>query len=336
MQKKDRYSVAVVGATGAVGREMVEVLEERQFPVSTLSLLASDRSEGERLQFQGRSVTVKRLTSDSFDGVDIALFFAGSERTREFASAATDAGAVVIDGCGAYATDPDVPLVVPEINPEALERTKGIIACPDASTISLVMALNPIHAAVRIKRAVVTSFQSVSGSGKAAMDELAGQTVALLNFRNVEKKVYPYQIAFNCLPHVGSFEDSGYTKEESRIGEETRRILQDQAMGITVTAVRVPVFRSHAESVNLETEKPLSANEARALIAEAKGVVVFDDPQRSLYPVPIDAVGKDDVYVGRIRQDASIPNGLNLWIVSDNLLKGAALNVAQIAELLIR
>ncbi len=334
-KKKDKYAVAVVGATGAVGREMLDVLEERDFPVSEIIPLASERTEGERLDFRGRNWTVRKLTKDAFSGVDIALFSAGSERSLAFAPAAVQAGAVVIDNSGAFRMDPKVPLVVPEVNPHAIERHAGIIANPDCSTIGMVVALKPLHDKAKIKRIVVTTFQSVSGTGKKAMDELAAQTVALLNFREVETKVYPRQIAFNCLPHIDSFLENGSTKEEMKMVNETRKILEDDAIGVTATTVRVPVFRCHAASINIETERKLPVNEARALLASAPGVLVYDDPARNLYPLQIDVSGKDEVYVGRIRDDETVACGLNLWIVSDNLRKGAALNAVQIAELLV-
>jgi aspartate-semialdehyde dehydrogenase len=336
LKKKDRYVVAVVGATGAVGREMIGILEERKFPVSEIVLLASERSEGERLEFKGRNWTVKQLTKDSFKNVDIALFSAGGPRGLEFAPAAVESGAVVIDNSSAFRMDPAVPLVVPEVNPHAAARHNGIIANPNCSTVGMVVALKPLHDAAKIRRIVVTTFQSVSGTGKEAMDELAGQTVALLSFKEVETKVYPHQIAFNCLPHIDVFLENGYTREEVKMANETRKIMEDDSIRVTATAVRVPVFRCHGESINIETERPLAPNEARALLSRAPGVIVYDDPARNIYPLQIDVSGKDEVYVGRIRSDETVPNGLNLWVVSDNLRKGAALNAVQIAEHLIR
>ncbi len=336
LKKKEKYVVAITGATGAVGREMVEILEERNFPVSDLVLLASERSEGERIEFRGKNRTVRKLDRDSFSGVDIALFSAGGERSREFAPAAVKSGAVVIDNSSAFRMDAAVPLVVPEVNPQALEKHAGIIANPNCSTIGMVVVLKPLHDAAKIKRIVVTTFQSVSGTGKKAMDELAGQTIALMNFKDVELNVYPHQIAFNCIPHIDSFLENGYTKEEMKMVNETRKILGDDSIGVTATNVRVPVFRGHAESINIETEKKIGANEARALLSKAPGVIVYDDPFRNIYPLQIDVSGKDEVYVGRVREDDTIMNGLNLWIVSDNLRKGAALNAVQIAELLVR
>jgi aspartate-semialdehyde dehydrogenase len=336
LKKKSKYVVAVVGATGAVGREMVEILEERNFPVSDLVLLASERSAGERLEFNGKHWTVKQLTKNSFKGVDIALFSAGAERSLEFAPAAVEAGAVVIDNSSAFRMDTKVPLIVPEVNTHAVMRHAGIIANPNCSTIAMVVALKPIHDKAKIKRIVVTTFQSVSGTGKKGMDELAQQTVALLSFKDVETKVYPHQIAFNCVPHIDSFLDSGYTREEMKMAEETKKILEDDSLRVTATAVRVPVFRGHSESINIETGEKISANEVRAVLSAAPGVVVYDDPKKNIYPTAIDIVGKDETYVGRIREDDSVPNGINLWLVSDNLRKGAALNAVQIAELLIK
>ncbi|HUK55692.1 MAG TPA: aspartate-semialdehyde dehydrogenase [Nitrospiria bacterium] len=336
LRKKDSYVVAVVGATGAVGREMVEVLEERKFPVKECLLFASERSAGETLTFRDRSLTVNLLTKDSFAGVDIALFSAGEEVSREYAPVAVSAGAVVIDNSAEWRMNPDVPLVVPEVNPEAAFRHHGIIANPNCSTIQMVVALKPLHNAARIKRIVVSSYQSVSGTGKEAMDELMDQTRALLSFREAVCRVYPFQIAFNLLPQIGSFDEKGYSSEEMKLANETRKIMEDDRIRISATTVRVPVFRSHSEAVNIETERKLSANEARALLAAAPGVLVFDDPQRKVYPTPLEVAGTDEVYVGRIREDASVEAGLNLWIVADNLRKGAALNAVQIAEKLIQ
>ncbi|MBI5181280.1 MAG: aspartate-semialdehyde dehydrogenase [Nitrospirae bacterium] len=336
MLKKERYNVAVVGATGAVGNEMIEILEERDFPVERIFLYASERSEGKSLSFKGKDAEVKKLSKDSFKGIDIALFSAGANRSLEFAPIAASAGTVVIDNSSAFRMDKNVPLVVPEVNRHAIFRQKGIIANPNCSTIQMVVALKPIHDAVRIKRIVVTTFQSVSGTGIKAMDELMEQTKALLSFKEVECKVYPHQIAFNCLPHIDAFLDNAYTKEEMKMVNETRKIMEDDSIRVTATTVRVPVFRCHSESVNIETEKKATPNEVRAILSSAPGVIVFDDPKRNVYPLPVDAAGKDEVYVGRIREDESIPNGINMWIVGDNLRKGAALNAVQIAEELIK
>jgi len=335
LKKKNAYAVAVVGATGAVGREMVSILEERKFPISELVLLASERTEGERIEFNNKNVSVKKLGTDSFKDVDIALFSAGSERSLKFAPVAVAAGAVVIDNSSAFRMDPKVPLVIPEVNAHAIVKHSGIIANPNCSTIALLMVLKPIHDAVNVKRVVVTTFQSVSGTGKEAIDELASQTVALLNFKDIETKVFPYQIAFNCIPHIDSFVENGYTGEEMKMVNETGKIMEDGSIGLTATAVRVPVFRCHAESVNIETEKKISPNEARAVLSKMPGVIVYDDPSRSIYPLQLDVAGKDETYVGRVREDETIKNGLNLWIVTDNIRKGAALNAVQIAELLL-
>ena len=335
MKQKSAYTVAVVGATGAVGTEMIEILEERKFPVGELRLLASARSEGGTVAFHDKDVVIQELTKNSFAGVDIALFSAGADISREYAPVAAKAGAVVIDNSAAWRMDKDVPLVVPEVNKADIGKHKGIIANPNCSTIQMVVALKPLHDAARIKRIVVTTFQSVSGTGKEAMDELLEESRDLLSFKEATPSVYPYQIAFNCLPHIDDFLPSGYTKEEMKMLHETRKIMGDDSIRVTATTVRAPVYVGHSESVNIETEKKLSANEARALLAEAPGVQVYDDPLHKIYPMPIDAAGKDEVYVGRIREDESIPNGLNLWIVADNLRKGAALNAVQIAEELI-
>jgi aspartate-semialdehyde dehydrogenase len=336
LKKKAKYVVAVAGATGAVGREMIEILGERNFPVGELVPLASERSAGDRVELNGKHWTVRKLAADSFKSVDIALFTAGAERSIEFAPAAVGSGAVVIDNSSAFRMDPKVPLVVPEVNAHAIAGHGGIIANPNCSTIGMVLALKPIHDAAKIRRVVVTTFQSVSGTGKKGMDELAQQTVALLNFKDVETKVYPHQIAFNCLPHIDSFLDNGYTREEMKMVNETKKIMEDDAIRVTATTVRVPVFRCHAESLNIETGEKISANEVRALLSAAPGVIVFDEPKKNIYPTAIDVAGKDETYVGRIREDDSVANGINLWLVSDNLRKGAALNAVQIAELLIK
>jgi len=336
MRLKSSYTVAVVGATGAVGTEMIEILQERKFPVGMLRPLASARSAGDRVSFQDQDLVVRELTKDSFEGVDIALFSAGADISREYAPIAAKAGAVVIDNSAAWRMGKDVPLVVPEVNRAAMAKHKGIIANPNCSTIQLVVALKPLHDAARIKRVVVTTFQSVSGTGKEAMDELMEETQALLSFKEPEPKVYPHQIAFNCLPHIDDFLPSGYTKEEMKLLDETRKIMGDASIRVTATTVRVPVYVGHSESVNIETEKKLTANEARAILCEAPGVLLYDDPAHRIYPTPLDAAGKDEVFVGRIREDESVPNGLNLWIVADNLRKGAALNAIQIAEELIK
>lgn len=332
LKKKSRYVVAVVGATGAVGTEMIEVLEERKFPVKRLIPLASTRSAGGTVTFEGNEVPIEVLTKDSFAGVDIALFSAGAELSREFAPIAVKAGAVVIDNSAAWRMTPEVPLVVPEVNAHDIQQHKGIIANPNCSTIQMVVALKPLHDEARIKRIVVTTFQSVSGTGKDAMDELMTECQDLLSFKSASPKVYPYQIAFNCLPQIDDFLPSGYTKEEMKMVHETRKIMGDQSIHVTATTVRVPVYVGHSEAVNIETERKLSANEARAILSTAPGVLLYDDPAHKIYPMPLEVAGKDEVYVGRVREDESIANGLNLWVVADNLRKGAALNAVQIAE----
>jgi aspartate-semialdehyde dehydrogenase len=332
LKKKSGYVVAVVGATGAVGTEMIEVLEERKFPVTRLVPLASTRSAGGTVTFEGKEVPIEVLMKDSFVGVDIALFSAGADISREFAPMAVEAGAVVIDNSAAWRMTPEVPLVVPEVNAHDIQRHKGIIANPNCSTIQMVVALKPLHDEARIKRIVVTTFQSVSGTGKDAMDELMAECQDLLSFKSASPKVYPYQIAFNCLPQIDDFLPSGYTKEEMKMVHETRKIMGDQSIHVTATTVRVPVYIGHSEAVNIETERKLSANEARAILSTAPGVRLYDDPAHKIYPMPLEVAGKDEVYVGRVREDESIANGLNLWVVADNLRKGAALNAVQIAE----
>jgi len=331
------YSVAVAGATGAVGLEMIKTLEQRKFPVGSIRLLASERSEGKELKFNGKTVKVEKLTKDSFKGVQVALFSAGASRSLEFGPAAAASGAVVIDNSSAFRMDPEIPLVVPEVNPHAIVQYKkrGIIANPNCSTIQMVVALKPIHDAVRIKRIVVSTYQSVSGTGLKAIDELLTQTKAILNSQEVQRKVYPHQIAFNCLPHIDSFLENGYTKEEMKMVNETRKIMEDPTIAVTATTVRVPVLYSHSESVNIETEKKITAKGVKELLAKAPGVKVVDNPAMTEYPLAIYAAGRDETFVGRIREDESIPHGINLWVVSDNIRKGAALNAVQIAEILI-
>ncbi|MBM4141570.1 MAG: aspartate-semialdehyde dehydrogenase [Nitrospira sp.] len=335
LKKKGKYIVAVVGATGAVGNEMVATLEGRDFPVGSLRLFASERSEGKHLKFRDTDVSVETLNENCFRGIDIALFSAGAERSRIWAPIAVKSGCVVVDNSSQWRMDPEVPLVVPEVNPDDLKWHKGIIANPNCSTIQMVVVLKPIHDVAKIKRVVVTTFQSVSGTGQKAMDELLKQTTDLLNFKEITCNVYPHQIAFNVLPHIDKFLDNGYTKEEMKMVNETRKIIGDNSIRITATTVRVPVFRGHSESVNIETEKKLTANEVRAILSEAPGIVVFDAPHKNVYPLPVSIAGTDETYVGRIREDESIENGINIWIVADNLRKGAALNTVQIAERLV-
>ena len=331
-----RFVVAVCGATGAVGREMLKTLEQRKFPCKEVRALASARSKGTTVPFAGTDLTVDELTEKSFAGVDIALFSAGGSTSERFAPAAAKAGCVVVDNSSAWRMDPACPLVVPEVNPQDLDWHKGIIANPNCSTIQMVVALKPLHDEATIKRIVVSTYQAVSGTGQKAIDELANQVQLMFNGRvdEVEPKVYPYRIAFNCLPQIDVFLDNGYTKEEMKMVNETKKIMGDDDIKVTATCVRVPVFFGHSESVNIETEAKLTADEARIILAKAPGVTVVDHPKEKLYPMPIDAQGEDDTFVGRIREDDTIENGLNLWIVSDNLRKGAALNAVQIAETL--
>lgn len=336
LKKKDKYVVAVVGATGAVGNEMIEVLAERKFPVGRLRLFASERSEGKTLEFNGEDIPVERLKENSFKGIDIALFSAGAERSKIWAPIAAQSGCVVVDNSSQWRMDPTVPLVVPEVNAHDLKLHKGIIANPNCSTIQMVVALKPIHDAVKIKRVVVTTFQAVSGTGKKAMDELLQQTTDLLNFREIRCNVYPHQIAFNVLPHIDKFLENGYTKEEMKMVNETQKIMGDSSIKVTATTVRVPVFRGHSESLNIETKIKITPREIRELLSKAPGITLFDAPEKNVYPLPVETAGKDDVFVGRIREDESIENGNNMWIVSDNLRKGAALNAVQIAEELVK
>jgi aspartate-semialdehyde dehydrogenase len=339
MSAQDRkYNVAVAGATGAVGGAMLDVLQRLDFPVNTLLLLASERSVGKKLKFRNQEVPVRLLSKEAFKGIDIALFSAGAARSLEFAPAAAAAGAVVIDNSSAYRMEADIPLVVPEVNPHAIARytNRGIIANPNCSTIQMLVALKPIHDKARIKRIVVSTYQAVSGTGAKAIAELEQQVKAYAAGEPLQKKVYPHQIAFNCLPQIDSFLDNGYTKEEMKMVNETRKIFEDPSIGVTATTVRVPVFYGHSESVNIETEKKISAAEVKALLANAPGVKVVDEPSLSIYPMALDCAGKFETLVGRIREDESIENGINLWVVADNILKGAALNAVQIAEIVAR
>lgn len=334
---------AIVGATGAVGREMLSVLEEHDLPVARLKLLASARSAGTELEFRGKSIQVEELTADSFQGVDIALFSAGGSVSLEFGPIAAQAGAVVIDNSSAFRMQADVILGVPEVNGSLISKTvselkngKGlIIANPNCSTIQLVVVLKPIHDKFNLRRVVVSTYQSVSGAGQKGMDELWDQTLAICNQQEVKKEKFPHQIAFNCLPHIDVFLENGYTKEEMKVVHESRKILGIPELKLTCTAVRVPVFNCHAESVNVETESKATVKEIRALLREAPGVMLMDDPKENVYPVNTVLAGTDATYVGRIREDESVDNGINLWVVADNLRKGAALNALQIASLVV-
>jgi len=339
LQKKERYNVAVVGATGAVGNEMIKVLEQRDFPVGKLTLLASSRSIGRKLSYKGRDLEVQELKQDSFGDIDIALFSAGGSISKKFAPVAAEAGTVVVDNTSAFRMDPEVPLVVPEVNPEDIFKHNGIIANPNCSTIQMVVALKPLHDRSRIKRVVVVTFQSVSGAGAKAVDEMERETRALLSGETFQRKIFPHQIAFNALPQIpqsDAFGDNGYTSEEMKMVNETRKIMHDDQIRVAVTCVRVPVYRSHSEAVNVETEEKITADEARQLLSKAEGVTVIDDIASEKYPLAVDAADKDDTFVGRVREDISNENGLEMWVVSDNLRKGAALNAVQIAEKLIQ
>ena len=331
----DLYNIAVVGATGAVGGVMLKLLEERRFPVASIRPLASARSAGQSVPFAGEEIEVLELTHNSFADIDIALFSAGGARSKEFAPAAVEAGAVVIDNSSAFRMEPNAPLVVPEVNPGDIKWHEGIIANPNCSTIQMVVALKPIYDAVGIDRIIVTTFQSVSGTGKSAMEELFSQSEAVLESGEIECNVYPHQIAFNVLPQIEHFHDDGYTNEEVKMINETRKIFSDPQLRVTATCARVPVFTGHSESVNIRTTRPVSVEEVRRLMLSATGVTLVDDPDNLIYPMPIAAAGYNDVMVGRIRADESGENSLNLWVVSDNLRKGAATNAVQIAELLV-
>jgi aspartate-semialdehyde dehydrogenase len=332
------YTVAIVGATGAVGETMLSVLAERQFPVGKLHLLASARSAGEKIEYGARKITVEDLATFDPSGVDIALFSAGGSVSLEYAPKFAAAGAVVIDNSSAFRYFDDVPLVVSEVNPEAMaHRPRGIIANPNCSTMQMLVALAPIHRAVGIERINVATYQSVSGAGRSAMEELGRQTAAMLGFQTHEASRFPVQIAFNLIPHIDEFLDNGFTKEEMKLVWETRKILGDESIQVNPTAVRVPVFYGHSEAVHLETREKISAAQARALLEAAPGVQVVDDRVAGGYPTPVThAAGTDAVYVGRIREDLSHPRGLDLWIVSDNIRKGAALNAVQLAELVVK
>ena len=334
----EAVNVAIVGVTGAVGEVMLEIMESRSFPVDTLFPLASSRSAGKSVQFRGKRHTVQDLSEFDFSQTPIALFSAGGDISAEFAPIAAEAGCVVIDNTSHFRRDADIPLVVPEVNPKAIAqyRNRGIIANPNCSTIGMLVALKPIYDAVGIERINVATYQAVSGTGKAAIEELAGQTARLLNAKPADPEVYPKQIAFNVLPHIDSFQDNGYTREEMKMVWETQKILSDETVLVNPTCVRVPVFFGHAEAVHIETRDPISAEAARALLEVSEGVVVIDQHEAGGYPTPVsDSAGQDPVFVGRIRADISHPRGLNLWVVADNVRKGAALNSVQIAEILL-
>lgn len=338
MTDQKGISLAIAGATGAVGEALLEILEARKFPVDKLHLLASARSEGKRLQFRGKGIKVERLDQFDFSTVQLGLFSAGGSVSAEFAPKAAAAGCVVIDNTSQFRYEPDIPLIVPEVNAHRLPEyaKRNIIANPNCSTIQMVVALKPIHDRARIRRINVATYQAVSGAGTSAIRELAGQTANLLNAKEIESNALPRQIAFNVIPHIDVFQENGYTKEEMKMVWETCKILEDDEIQVNPTCVRVPVFYGHSEAVHIETERHLTAGDARVLLEDAPGVSVVDDSAGGDYPTAVThAAGHDPVFVGRIRQDISHPNGLNLWVVSDNVRKGAALNSVQIAELLL-
>jgi len=327
-------NVAIVGATGAVGQEMIKVLERRKFPVKNIKLLASKRSAGKEMTFKGEKIKVEELTPTSFKGIDIALFSAGGSVSKEFAKYVVNSNAVMVDNSSAFRLEKDVPLVVPEINPEDVKWHKGIISNPNCSTIIMLVAINPIYKISRIKRIIASTYQAVSGAGAAAMQECIDQTKDFLNGKEIKPVNFAYQIAFNLIPHIDTFQDNLYTREEMKMVWETRKIMHDEEIKVAATTVRVPVLRSHSESIMVETEKRLTIEEVRNAISKAPGVILEDDPANKIYPMPFFRTEKDEVSVGRIRYDLSSDTGIMLWVVGDQLLKGAALNAVQIAELL--
>lgn len=330
------FKVAIVGATGMVGQEFIKVLEQREFPMESVELFASDRSAGKKLFVNHQEMVVKETSPASFKDIDIALFSAGAEISRYFSPIAAQAGTVVVDNSSAFRMEPKVPLVIPEVNPEDIKLHKGIIANPNCSTIQMVVALNPLHKVNPIKRIVAATYQSVSGTGSAAVEELTEQSKQVLEGQNTVPHVYPHQIAFNILPEIDVFLDNDYTKEEWKMVEETRKIMHAPDIAISSVCARVPVFLSHSEAIHVEFSQPMAPDDAKRILAQAPGVKVLDDPAISLYPQPWSAAGTDEVFVGRIHRDASHPNGLVMWVVADNIRKGAALNAVQIAEEMIK
>lgn len=330
-----KFNVAIVGATGLVGQELLDILEKRQFPIENLHLLASKKSAGQVLLFNQKPIKVKELTESSFENIDFALFSAGSSVSEKYAPIAAKAGAIVIDNTSFFRMKSDVPLVVPEVNGDAFKTHNGIIANPNCSTAQLVMVLKPIHDEFNIERVVISTYQSVSGAGKEALQELESHTRDNLSGKSNDPTVFPHSIAFNVIPQIDVFQDNGYTKEEMKMIEETKKIL-DSSINVTATAVRVPVFISHSEAVNIQTTKPIDLEKLTTILDAFNGVTVLDDPATLTYPTPKDVAGKDDVYVGRIRKDISSENAVDLWIVADNLKKGAALNAVQIAEYIVK
>lgn len=336
--QNNSYNIAIVGATGAVGHELLSLITNRNFPVKNLTLLASSRSVGRCLDFKGNKIAVKELNKSLFKDTDIAFFSAGSQRSLEYAPIAADQGVIVIDNSSAFRMDSEVPLVIPEINPGdvASYNRKNIISNPNCTTAVMLMGIKPLHDISRVKRIVATSFQAVSGAGAQAIDELSEQTRKWANSDKITSSVFPHQIAFNLIPHIDKFTDNGYTKEEMKLQNETRKILNDSNVNVTATTVRVPVFRSHCISVNVETENKIDLTRAKEAFRSFPGLRVVDDPDKNLYPMPIQSSGIDDCLIGRIREDYTIDNGINFWISGDQLRKGAALNAVQIAEELIR
>lgn len=332
-----KYNVAILGATGMVGQEMLKILDQRNFPINNLKLTASERTSGRKIQFRGKEYEVEVATPDAFKDIDIVLSSAGAGVSRNLAPSIIKHGAVIIDNTSAFRMDADVPLVVPEINAHALKDHKGIIANPNCSTIQLVMALKPLNDFIPMKRVIVSTYQSVSGAGKEAVEEMYGQLKGMLenNYQKAEKTILPQVIAMNVIPHGGTFLDNDYTDEEIKVTNETRKIMELPDLAIAATSVRVPVVTGHSETVNIEFEQPLEASKAKELMANFPGVIVMDDPKTHSYPMALDIAGKDEVFVGRIRQDISHPNALNMWVVADNIRKGAALNAVQIAEKMI-
>ena len=336
VQKKSAYNVAIVGATGAVGQTFLDILSERNFPINELKLLASSRSAGKKMEYNGKEYTIEELTHNSFEGVDIALFSAGASRSREFAPSAVKAGAIVVDNSSAFRMDRDVPLVVPEVNPEDVQKNNGIIANPNCTTIIMLVPLKPLHDYGKIKRVVVSSYQSASGAGAAATMELMNQAKAWSKGEKLEVSAFAHQLLFNVIPHIDAFTENGYTKEEMKMFNETRKMLHSDEIKVSATCVRVPVLTAHSESVFIETEKKITPEKARELLQNAPGVKLYDNPDEKVYPMPLLASGQDLCYVGRIREDIAYENGLSFFVSGDQLRKGAATNAVQIAELLIK
>ncbi len=337
MSEKKLFNVAVVGATGAVGLEMVRMLQDRKFPIKTLRLFASERSSGKSLKFNDKQVGVEVLQAEAISNIDVAIFSAGATISKKFAPLFAEKGIFVIDNSSAWRMDANIPLVVPEVNPHALSKEKKIIANPNCSTIQMVVALKPIHDAVKIKKIRVATYQAVSGAGQKGIEELELQSRAWVSGKSIPPaQKFAHQIAFNLVPQIDVFTDNGYTKEEMKMVNETRKIMESPEMGVSATCVRVPVYRSHSEAVWIETEKPITPQEVRKLLSKAPGIVLQDEPEKSVYPMPLPAEAQQSTFVGRIRQDLASPNGISLWVVSDNLLKGAALNAVEIAELLVK